>query len=234
MKIGKILLVAAGLLAVGVSPALAREPGTWTMYGGAGSINPDGKVISFTVPDEEFGDITAGLEIDRAASMTFGGTYMIDENWAVDILAAMPFTHDVRAIVDIPGESGSAKIGEVKQLPPTLSLQYHFTTEGPFDPYVALGVNYTHFYDEKLVSEMIDEGFTDMRFDSSWGFAAQAGGEWALNENWLFSVDVRYIDIATDVELHGDAFIDGDGSLNLGEISVDPWMYSANIGYQFR
>ena len=234
MKLWKILLVATGLLALGVAPALAREPGTWTMYGGAGSVNPDGKLIFFTVPDDEFGDVSVGLEIDRAASMTFGGTYMFDENWAVDILASMPFTHDIRATVDMPGESGSAKIGEVKQLPPTLSVQYHFTTEGPFDPYLGLGVNYTRFYDEKLVSEAIDEGFQELCLDSSWGIAAQAGGEWALNENWLFSVDVRYIDIATDMELHGDALIDVGGSFSLGEISVDPWVYSANIGYQFR
>ena len=234
MKFGKILLVATGLLALGVAPAMAKEPRTWTLYGGVGTVNPDGTLISFTVPDEVLGDISVGLEVDRAASMTFGATYMFNENWGIDILGAMPFTHDIRAIVDTPDESGSMKIGDVKQLPPTISVQYHFTTEGPFDPYLGIGLNYTRFYDEKLISDMADEGVTDICLDDSLGFAAQAGGEWALNENWLFNVNVRYLDISTKASLHGDAFIDGAGDLNLGDLGVGPWMYSANIGYQFR
>ena len=43
-----------------------------------------------------------------------------------------------------------------------------------------------------------------------------------------------YLDIATDASLRGDACIDGTSEYRLGEISVDPWVYSANIGDQFR
>lgn len=234
MKFWKFVLLAVALLALGFSPALSREPGTWTLYAGVGSVNPDSEILSFTVPDGELGDITVGFEVDRATSMTFGGTYMFDGNWAIDILAAWPFTHDIRATVEIPGDGGSSKIGEVKQLPPTVSVQYHFTTQGQFDPYIGIGLNYTRFYDEKFASWLVDEGIESIRLDNSFGLAAQLGFEWALDENWLFAVDVRYVDVPVDATLEGDAFAAWDGSYSLGTISVDPWVYSANIGYQFR
>jgi outer membrane protein len=234
MKFWKFVLPASALLTLGFSAAVAKEPGTWTLYAGVGSVNPHSEIMSFTVPGGEFGDITVGFEVDRATSMTFGGTYMFNENWALDILAAWPFTHDIHATVEMPGASGSSKIGEVKQLPPTVSVQYHFTTRGQFDPYIGIGLNYTRFYDEKFARWLVDEGFEKIRLDNSIGFAAQFGGEWALDENWLFAVDVRYVDISADGTLEGDAFAAPDGSLGLGTIDIDPWVYSANIGYQFR
>jgi outer membrane protein len=45
--------------------------------------------------------------------------------------------------------AGGTDIGSLKHLPPTLSLQYHFTGMS-FRPYVGLGVNYTRFSDIDL------------------------------------------------------------------------------------
>lgn len=237
MKSGKFVLVAIGLLALGMSPAYANEPGTWTMYLGVGTVEPDSKGISTTIPDDEFGDITVGFKIDSATSVPFGITYMFDENWAFDVLLSLPFNHDIMATVDLPGESGSMKIGEFDQLPPTISVQYHFTTEGNFDPYVGLGLNYTIFSGEEMVPSMIEEGFEAINIDNSLGVAAQVGGHWEFNENWIFGFDVRYIEIDADATLLGTAF-DPLGqtlvAVDLPVIHVDPWVYSINVGYHFE
>jgi len=237
MRFCKYMPVAIGLLALGASPALANEPGIWTMYIGIGTVEPDSKGISTTFPDDEFGEITVGFEIDSATSMPFGATYMFDENWAFDIVAALPFQHDIRATVDIPGESGSMKIGEFDQIPPTLSIQYHFTTEGNFDPYIGLGVNYTMFSGEKIMSEMVDEGFERISIDNSTGIAAQIGGHWELDDNWIFGFDARYIAVDAEATFSGWAFDPlGETSVDvkLPVIQVDPWVYSLNLGYHFE
>ena len=235
MRFGKYVLAGIGLLVLSLSPALANEPGTWTMYAGVGSVNPDGKGISFTAPDDEFGEVAVGFEVDRATSMTIGATYMFDENWAVDILGAWPFTHDIRATVDVPGESGSAKIGDFKHLPPTISLQYHFTTAGMFDPYVGIGLNYTRFSNEKLIPDIANEGLEKFCLENSTGITAQIGGHWELSDNWNFNVDVRYIDIESDLTLEGPAFdVVGSNKAAVGTVTVDPLVYSMNVGYHFR
>lgn len=236
MRFGKYLLVASVLLALGASPAFANESGSWTLYLGVGSVEPDGKGISATIPDSDLGEITVGFDIDSATSMPFGVTYMFNENWAIDFLAAWPFNHDIKATVAIPGESGSMKIGEFDQLPPTLSLQYHFTTVGQFDPYIGIGMNFTLFSDEKFIPGMAEEGFEKISIDNSTGVAAQLGAHWEFNENWIFGFDVRYIEIDAEVTISGWAF-DPLGltsvDAKLPAIEVDPWVYSLNLGYHF-
>ncbi len=237
MRFCKYLPVAIGLLALGASPAIANEPGTWTMYFGFGTVEPDSKGILTTVPDPGLGEITVGIEVDSATGIPFGATYMINENWAFDILAALPFNHDIRATVDMPGESGSMKIADFDQLPPTLSIQYHFTTEGNFDPYIGLGLNYTMFSGEKVIPEMVDTGFEKIKIDDSTGIAAQVGGHWELENNWILGIDARYIAIDAEATLSGWAF-DPLGltsvDAKLPVIQVDPWVYSLNLGYHFE
>lgn len=232
MRTCKYLLVAVTLLALGAAPALANEAGTLKFYMGAASVQPESKSLSFYDPLDE---VTVGIEVDNASSMTIGVTYFMNQNWALDLLAALPFEHDVKAFASVPGEGeGAARIGSVKHLPPTLSLQYYFTTEGGFDPYLGIGVNYTHFYDEKLISELVDEGIWDLCLDSSLGAAAQVGADWAIGDNWLLNFDVRFIDIEADATLEGPALVDFGEELEIGTINVDPWVYSVNLGYLFE
>jgi outer membrane protein len=237
MRFCKYIPVAVGLLALGAWPAFANEPGTWTTYFGIATVEPDSKGISTTVPDGKFGEINVGFEIDSATSMPFGATYMLNENWAFDILAALSFNHDIRATLDMPGEFESAKIGEFDQIPPTLSIQYHFTTEGNFDPYIGLGLNYTVFSGEKLVLGMAEEGLEKISIDNSTGIAAQIGGHWELKDNWILGFDARYIAIDAEATISGWAFDPlGETSMDvkLPVIQVDPWVYSLNLGYHFE
>jgi outer membrane protein len=230
MKLGKCMVLAGGLLALCASPVFANEPGTWTLYAGAGSIQPDGKLMSFDDPIEA--GTTVGLKVNNATSMTFGFNYMATPNWAVDLLAALPFTHDLKATVTAAGEfSETARIGSIDHIPPTLSLQYHFTTDGNFDPYIGLGLNYTMFFDEKLIPELVAEGVEKVRLEDSFGIAAQVGGDWSINENWIFNVDIRYIDIGADASLYVTGF---DEKIEVGTVEVDPWVYAVNLGYRFH
>ncbi|MDH3531782.1 MAG: outer membrane beta-barrel protein [Gammaproteobacteria bacterium] len=226
MKTHKLLLLAVGLLALVAAPALANEPGTWILRGGIGTVQPDSDNLTFS----DAGD-TVTIDVDNGTSMTMSATYMFTEHWAFDVLASWPFKHDINASTDVPDVGiETARIGETKHLPPTLSFQYHFTPDAVFQPYVGLGVNWTTFFGTELVSELADEGINDLKLDDSIGIAAQIGGDWSISDNWVMNLDVRYIDIETEAKLVGPAF---EGEATIGDITIDPWVYALNLGYRF-
>jgi outer membrane protein len=181
--------------------AVAFEPGDWLIRAGGSYVNPA----------SDNSDI---VSVESASSVSFNFTYMMTDIWAIEVLAAYPFKHDIELL-------DGTKVGSTEQLPPTVSLQYHFRPTEPLQPYVGLGINYTNFSSEKTTGPL--EG-SDLSLGNSWGLAGQIGFDYLMNDNWLFNMDVRYIDIDTKATLDGNS---------LGTVNVDPWVYSVNIGYRF-
>ena len=140
---------------------------------------------------------------------------MMTANWAVEVLAAYPFEHDIALVDD------GSKVGSTKHLPPTVSLQYHFLPDSTFQPYIGAGINYTTFFSEKTYGLL--EG-SSLSLDSSWGLAAEVGADFMLGDTWFLNVNVRYIDIETDAKLDGDP---------LGTVAIDPMVYGAHVGLRF-
>ena len=194
-------LLASSLLAA--SPlVLAHEAGDMLLRFGGGVVSPksnNSEVVS----------------VDDGTSATITFTYMFKDNWAVDVLAAWPFKHDINLVSD------GSKVGSTEHLPPTVSLQYYFTTDTLFQPYVGVGVNYTNFFSEKTTGAL--QG-TNLKLDDSWGLAAQVGVDFMLNEKWFLNLDARYIDIESKAYLDG-AFVT--------KVDISPWVYSAQAGFRF-
>ena len=254
MKIFKQMLVAAGLLALAGSSALAYEPGTFILRGGVGTVAPSGKALSSSVEDEYFGSFEACIDVDNGTGMTMSGTYMINEKLAVDVLAALPIKHDIKFDFEAFGipdfmEAGrvEGKLGDLKQIPPTISFQYHFAPDRAFQPYAGLGLNWTRFssvsYDprnikldgesmsDSMQSDFVDAlGIDKMHVDDSFGVAAQIGGDWAIGDKTIVNFDVRYMDIDSDLAFSGSSF---DGKEKAGTLSIDPWIYSLSLGHRF-
>jgi outer membrane protein len=164
---------------------------------------------------------------------------MFNENWAFDVLAALPFKHDIKATIKSPipdtpdFTTATAKIADTKQLPPTFSVQYHFAPDSDFQPYVGVGLNWTTFSSTKFVPELDDligEEISKLVLDDSYGAALQLGGDWKLGDHALLNVDIRWIDIDSDVSVTGPGF---DGKQKLFTAEIDPWVYALNLGYQF-
>ncbi len=189
-------------------PAQAHEAGQWVYRVGVGSVVPDDKNLAL--------DSTTSIEVDAGTSATFTLTYFFTRNFAFDVLAALPFDHDI--VLESNGVG--SKIAETNHLPPTLSLQYHFAPDGNVRPYVGVGANWTTFFNTDTI-----EGLgADLDLDDSFGFAAQLGADFLIGEDWLVNADVRYINIETDATLGGSA---------LGTVAIDPMVYSLSIGYRF-
>lgn len=152
-----------------------------------------------------------GVEVDNQFGPTFNIDWYFTPNIALDVLAALPFEHDLTADGD--------KIGSATHLPPTVSVQYHLLPSGRIDPYVGVGVNYTMFWDTKL-----DDG-TALDLDNSFGLAGQVGVDFTVAPKWVVGADVRYVDIDTDANI-------GNGAVKT-VVEIDPLVYGINVGYRF-
>ncbi len=202
MKLKTLTKGLIGIALLGSSTlALAHESGDWLFRIG-------GSVVD---PKSNNGDV---VDVDDDSSITFTLSYMMTENWAIDVLAAWPFEHAINL-------KDGTRVGKTKHLPPTVSLQYHFLPSADFQPYVGLGVNYTNFFDEETTGDL--EG-VDLSLDDSWGLAAQVGFDWMLGDKWFFNLDARWIDIETDASLDGRF---------LEKVEIDPIVYGAHVGFRF-
>ena len=199
MKSSKYLLAAGALLALVASPALAYEAGTWVLRAGVGVVAPDSDNL---VIDDGVDRIA--VNVDDGTSLTLMGTYMFTPNWGFDILASWPFNHDINVSIADSVDPGfnpiSAKIAETDHLPPTFSIQYHFLPDGTFQPYVGAGLNYTTFFSTDVEQALVDLGIDDIDLDDSFGLALQFGGDFLLGDRWLINVDVRWIDLESDLQ----------------------------------
>ncbi|QYK06623.1 outer membrane protein OmpW [Shewanella zhangzhouensis] len=205
-------LIAASLLSVVSASALAHQAGDIIVRAGAVVVAPNES--SPVVADvAEF-----GVSNNTQLGLNFG--YMLTDNWAIELLAATPFTHDVSLGV-------LGKIAETKHLPPTLVAQYYFgNANSAFRPYVGVGVNYTNFFDTEFTNDL-DGALTDLSLSTSVGWAAQVGFDYSFNKNWMLNASVWYADISTDVKFNlGDAPV-------VVETDIDPWVYMVSVGYKF-
>ncbi|MBE2295433.1 MAG: OmpW family protein [Phycisphaerales bacterium] len=189
--------------------AQAYETGDWVVRAGAWGVFPKSDNLS-----EVNGLPGIGLDVDDAYSLGFNITYMINPNIGVELLGAFPFKHDIKA-------TGLGKVAETKQLPPTVSVQYHFLPNSNVRPYAGVGLNYTTFFSEKTKGALSG---TDLNLDDSWGFAGQLGIDVDVAPNWFVNADVRYIDIDTKAKLNG---------AGLGTVKIDPVVFGINIGTHF-
>ncbi|MFZ5638559.1 MAG: OmpW/AlkL family protein [Pseudomonadota bacterium] len=195
-------------LAVGglAAPAFAQEAGEWTFSVGAHQVNPksdNGSLVGGTLD----------VEVDSNVRPTITAEYFIRENLGIEVLASLPFQHDVNI-------DGLGNVGSTKHLPPTVSLQYHFG-EGKVKPFIGAGVNFTKFFSEDTTGALAG---ADLDLDDSWGIAAHAGIDFAVGEKGAIRIDARWIDIDTDVSLNG---------ADIGTVEIDPLVYGAAYVFKF-
>jgi outer membrane protein len=119
--------------------------------------------------------------------------------------------------------SGGAEIGSLKHLPPTLTLQYHFDKMREFKPYLGIGVNYTRFSSVHF-SPAVQAALQPSVSKNSFGLALQAGVDFEFRKNWYLNLDVKKVQIRTDIKSAGT---------KVGEFKVDPWLLGVGVGMRF-
>jgi outer membrane protein len=198
--------LSVALLLVLAAPLAQAEVGPWRFTVGAHNVNPK----------SDNGSLAGGtLDVDVGDNWrpTITGEYFFNDNLGLEVLAAVPFKHDVKL--------NGANAGEITHLPPTISLQYHFSPEAKVSPYLGAGVNFTWIYNEDSAGPIAG---TDLDLDNSWGLALHAGFDVNLQNNWFVGLDARWIDIDADVSVDG---------ADVGTVNVDPLVYGFYVGKRF-
>lgn len=186
-------------LAVCGLASMGAQAGDWLFRVGAHNVAPKSNNHSV-------------VNVDSGTSVTLSATYFVSQHWAVEVLGAVPFKHDINL------NANGAKVAETTHLPPTVTLQYHFTPDAArFRPYLGAGLNYTIFYDEKTQGALAG---ANLQLDNSFGGAVEAGMDIAINADWAVNLNVRWFDIDTDARL---------GSTSLGSVAIDPYAYGIMI-----
>ena len=170
------------------------------------------------VPDESstVTPIGGDVKIDNAVAPELDLSYFFTENFALELIAATA-KHDAR----VSGSAlGNLDIGEFWILPPTLLAQFHLPL-GNFKPYVGAGINYTITYGEDAAGGAID----NFDLDNGFGWAAQIGVDYMLDEHWLINADIKKIWLNLDAKVNNGAV--------RADIDVDPWIFGIGVGYRF-
>jgi outer membrane protein len=195
------LAIAAGL-ALASTQASAYEAGDWRSTIGMTNIDP-----------KQQNRTDLNIQVDDATQLSFTGAYFFTDSLAVELLASLPFEHDMSA--------GGTEGVSTKHLPPTLNLQWHFNNSSKITPYVGAGLNYTIFFSTRTYGVY---SAADVDIDNSLGYSLQAGLDYQIDENLFFNIDLRYIDIESDVKVDGTS---------IGDVEIDPTLVGVSLGYRF-
>lgn len=162
------------------------------------------------------GDSTGlGLAINNKWMPEVDITYFFNKNVAMELILTVPQKQTISA-------SGT-NIGSLKHLPPTLTAQYHFTDLGGFKPYLGAGVNYTRFSSVRF-DPAVDAALNPSIDKNSFGWALQAGVDIPLSKNLYLNVDVKKVQIKTDVSSFGG---------KVGQFKVNPVLFGVGLGWRF-
>ncbi len=221
------LLGIAALAAALVFPATAaagNQAGDWLLDLRIANVDPNDDSGPVFVGGQPVPG--SGVKVDDALTLDISIARMMTDRIALELLVDITSKHDITATGATLGPLG--KIGEIRTLPPTLFVQYHFSPSGNVRPYVGAGLNYTTFLDEETSSSLDAAlGNSSLSLDDSWGIAVQAGVDIDITPSMYLTFDLKWIDIDTEAVIRSPA-----GRVEV-DVDVDPWVYGAGIGWRF-
>lgn len=232
MKFSKTLVSIAAIAAAFLtsSSAIATEKGDWLVR--ARLINIDPNVSSGEVTDMSGTPLAppSGIDVDSAPTLDIDISYFFTDNFAVELLLAIPATHDVSATGTL-ATLAPGKIAEVTVLPPALIAQYHFMPNNNIRPYAGAGLGYIFFFDESTTSSLtngLGAGSTALDVDNTANFLVQAGVDFDINKNWFVNIDAKYFWINTTATIQAD----GANAAKV-DFDLDPLVLGIGGGYRF-
>jgi len=159
----------------------------------------------------------AAASIDSNSRFVVGASYFLDDQWELTFDAgATTFKHTVNL-------AGLGDVVSLKHHPISVGANWHFFggEEGGFSPYVGLGYNWTSLSDVRGINALNGAA---VAVDDSNGLTAALGADFLASETWFIRGEARWIDFDSDVTL---------GGANIGTATVDPWVYSLQVGLRF-
>lgn len=231
--------------------AAAYEAGDIIIRAGAAIVDPNESSSEINLTD--IGN-AVGTEVGVDSDVQFGisFSYMLNQDFGVELLAATPFGHNIYGKGVL---SGVGNLGKTKHLPPTINLNYYPNDNGSkFQPYFGLGLNYTTFFDTSAngtlnsdatiqalatlanvpsvtVAALTGVRNTDIEMDDSFGLAFQLGFDYQLTESIGFNAAYWRADIDTEATI--TTLTDAGPIKATVDVDIDPSVYMVGLSYKF-
>jgi len=212
----KLNLVIITIFSLFTASIYAVEKGDWIVRGGFTNIDPisdNGEIVS----------------VDDNSNATATFSYLVTDNIGVEILAGLPFEHDIS---DKALGTG-LKIASAQHLPPTVTLQYYLNPLSNFRTYLGLGYNYTFFFKEKTQGPL--QG-ASLDIGSSTGLVYQLGFDWRFAENFILNIDIRKFNLestATVTNIENSSLKDVLPSNLIFDVPLDPLTIGVGLSFEF-
>lgn len=188
--------------------ATQEDDGAWLMrLRGVGVIPAEKSTIT---------PIGGTVQVTNTLVPEFDVSYFFTDNIAAELILATT-KHKMRAVNTAVGE---VDVGSVWLLPPTLTLQYHFTQLDYCKPYAGIGLNYTFFYAAKAGA------LSDVSYDNKASLALQLGIDIPVYCNSIYvNLDVKKLFLKTTAAFNQESI--------LADVKLNPWLVGAGLGFRF-
>jgi outer membrane protein len=160
----------------------------------------------------------ADAAVGDATTLIFVGERLLTPNLGVELVLGIPpkITADASGSVAFLG-----RVLEAKNAAPTVLVNWHFGQPGDtWRPYVGAGINYT-----KFVGVSTPYGW-NVSLSDSWGAAAQAGVDYAIDKQWGAFASVAAVKVKSDLVAVG-------ASVLRTTIDFRPIVWSVGVSYRF-
>ncbi|MEO8035100.1 MAG: OmpW family outer membrane protein [Acidobacteriota bacterium] len=126
------------------------------------------------------------------------------------------------------GGSGSAS-GDLKMIPITAVLQWHFAKNAFVDPYIGAGGAYVLFDNLKNAGDVSSLGIREINFKDDVGLVLNAGLGFALGSNFGLLLDGKYVPVKSSAT----AVYAANGASSTTKVKINPVIFSAGLSFRF-
>ncbi len=166
----------------------------------------------------------SGLSIGNSVVPELDISYFFTQNIAAELILGVT-KHSITGTGTLAG----LDIGKSWLLPPSLTVQYHFTDFGAFKPYIGVGVNYTVFFSQSAANTPANGlAVTSLHISNSFGAVAQVGFDYMLDRHWGLNFDVKKLFLEPNYSATVNNAIPVSGRAN-----INPWLVAGGITYKF-
>ncbi|WP_028315486.1 OmpW/AlkL family protein [Desulfatibacillum aliphaticivorans] len=163
----------------------------------------------------------------------FDGAFIFGANadyFFTDFFSLEMFLGYTATDMDASGFGVSIDVGEVTQVPWTLTARLHYPNDSIVSPYIGAGVGY-YFNDFDVSSTMVNNAAPQtygIDLENSFGFHVNGGAEVFVDENVAFDLDLKY----TWNNADWDENVNGV-TITSGDIDMDAFTATVGVKYYF-
>ena len=168
-----------------------------------------------------------GVDAEFDGAFVFGANadYFFTDYFSLEMFLGYTETE-----VDATGYGTSIDMGEVTQVPWTLTARLHYPNESIVSPYIGVGVGYYfNEFDESsfLVNAAAPKTY-ELDMENSFGFHINGGTEVFVNVNVAFDLDLKYTwnNADFDENLNGV-------TISSGDLDLDAFTATVGVKYYF-